>query len=71
MSVCTVCSEPYLSESCSTHGVCMDCYLLNFAGAMQSQDPRRERGECTLTARQHEAMRLREAMRQWATRPEA
>ena len=71
MSMCTVCSEPYLSEGCSTNGVCTDCYLLNFAGAMQSQAPRRERGEGTLMARQHEALRHRLALRQWAQPPEA
>ena len=71
MSMCTVCSEPYLSEGCITHGVCTDCYRLNFAGAMQSQAPRREQGEGTVTARQREALRYRLALRQWATPPEA
>ena len=71
MSMCTVCSEPYLSEGCITHGVCTDCYRLNFAGAMQSQEPRRERGELTLMARQREALRHPLALRQWANRPDA
>ena len=71
MSMCTVCSEPYLSEDGITHGVCTDCYRLNFAGAMQSQAPRREPGESTLTARQREALRHRVTMRQWANPPEA
>ncbi|HEY5868434.1 MAG TPA: hypothetical protein VI542_23220 [Candidatus Tectomicrobia bacterium] len=71
MSMCTVCSEPSLSEGCITHGVCTDCYRLNFAGAMQAQAPRREQGEDTLMARQREAMRLRVALRQWTNRPEA
>jgi hypothetical protein len=71
MSMCTVCSEPYLSEDGITHGVCTDCYRLNFAGAIQSQAPRREHGEDTLTARQREALRYRLALRQWANPPEA
>ena len=36
---CTVCNEPLSLESGVTHGACLDCYLLNFAGAMQSQPP--------------------------------
>jgi hypothetical protein len=65
MAMCTVCSEPYLSESGITHGVCTDCYRLNFAGAMQFQEPRREQGELTAL------LRWREAMRQWANHPDA
>jgi hypothetical protein len=44
---------------------------LNFAGAMQTQAPRREQGEGTVTARQREALRYRLALRQWANPPEA
>jgi hypothetical protein len=68
---CTVCGEPFSLEDGVTHGACLDCYLLNFAGAIQFQPPSRERGELTLMLRSREAdLRQREAMRQWVNRRE-